>query len=238
MLDVLSKVGDSIGGIGAIIAVLAAIYVSKKTREDLQRDRDLRIFPMLAFQPGGNHISLAERTFQYRISGLNPEYVESTFRGISANASILDIKDDKDGSQRIYGALVNHGQGSAFDVRVTWVAEKLFIGSDEFTVDKKQLESPRFGAAANEMPSVPSHISSNAEAFLSRLPTFYLLDLNHIVNSIEGHVIIQYRDLLGRSLETVQEVRISTEMEDNEMPSCLITFLDITQLPKPLMPSK
>ncbi|WP_155128350.1 hypothetical protein [[Actinomadura] parvosata] len=236
MLDVLASIGDTISGVGAILAVLAALYVSNKTRQDVQRDRDIQILPVLAFQPGGIPLPLHERNFGHRIGGMNPTYVESAFQRIPADAKILDLgkkKGDNNVTQGDYGELFNYGHGPAFDVRVTWQAEVLEISTDSFPITKEQRSSPRFAEGSNRLPSVSRHIPPGAKGQLTRLPTFYILDLQRVIDSIECRVVIRYKDMLGRPLETVQNARISSFRSADE-PYCIVTFSDVIGLPEPL----
>ncbi|MEV1246422.1 hypothetical protein [Nonomuraea sp. NPDC049750] len=229
MLGALASLGDAISGLGAVLAVFAAIYVSYKTRLDVQRDRDLRILPILAFQPEGTVVSLNERNFNYSIGGVSADFVKSNFRDIPAETRILDLPDDF----HTYGQLINYGQGPAFDVRVAWKPETMAIGSDEFPLGYELLKSLKFDEELNTMPSVPANIAPGEEAGLTRIPTFLILDTKRAATAIECRAIINYKDLLGRQMQTTQQVHVFPEHTHNEY-TYIITFGDVLNLPAAL----
>lgn len=222
-----TSVAPVITSVGSLSGVAAALYVSVKTRKEVRTDRMIRMLPILAFDSGGYRSPIQRSEFGHRIGGISPEYIEETFKSIPADALVNQLPQD----QATWGTrLVNHGQGTAFNVRVTWVAHKVTLKTETFAIDSQKASEPKYGPECNTMPSRPSHVTPSATADLTRIPTFVVLDPEAQLKSIKGEVHITYSDALGNAWETIQDVYLEVGY-DIDPPYFHCTFLAARKLP-------
>ncbi|WP_329198971.1 hypothetical protein [Streptomyces sp. NBC_01435] len=158
---------------------------------------------------------------------MSPKSVEETFKDFPASALVNRLPRDQFGWP---AKLVNHGQGTAFGVQVTWFAHKVNLKSESFEIDSRKREEPKYAPECNAMPSSPSHIPANASATLTRIPLFASLDPEAQLESIDGEVRISCRDAFGTEWETVQDVYVEVGyMSDPAYFHC--AFGEVRQLP-------
>jgi len=210
--------------------ILTSIWLSIKALREVQTDRKLRQMPHLAFETGGYYLHIEYQKVGKTIPGINPEYVEKMFPDLPDNAESIRIKDKKKEDGRVeigfYGRLKNYGLGSALLTEVTWIPYEIGINTEKFSLDDKKLLEPPYQKALNNMPSCPSHILSNGEAKLSRLPTFIEKDFEKKITSVEGVLEIKCEDVFKEKHVTKQQFRLLTDYK-SDIPAIIVAFGDL-----------
>ena len=191
----------------------------------------MRQMPHLAFDVGGGGYPIEFVKVGRAVLGINPKYAEELFREIPEEAESIHLKSEPDeaGRRKIiskYGKLRNYGLGTALTAEVTWVPQKIQIGSETFMIEKDKLLEPRYRKELNCIPSSPSHILPGEVATFYRLPTFIQKDYEKKINEIEGILLIECEDIFGGRHITNQEFRIFTNYESDK-PTIHITFDDL-----------
>lgn len=222
MWDTIGQIGSILTGLGSFAAVIVALWLARRSKTDLWVDRILRYQPTVVFDPGPVTVSVKFAAFHHRIAGLDPNYVAETFSNLKPDTMVADL----DGP-RHYGNLVNHGQGPAFGVQVTWVARVLHVGSDRFVIDYRKSNENRYMADTNTMPSVPHNLAMGASGQLTRIPVIWAMDSSKSISEIEAEVHIKCTDLYGNTIVNVQEVRI---FPNYDKPASTITFGSIVSM--------
>jgi hypothetical protein len=213
-----------------VVGVIASLYFSTKALREIQADRKQKQKPHLAFEYGGYRYPIRFVKAGKKIPGVNPKYVKQVFSNMSENVESvrLDEKKEEDGSIKSIriGRLKNYGLGPAISTCVTWIPQKVWIGSESFEIDYKKLVEPIYSSSLNNMPSIPSHISPNEEGGLSRLPTFIEKDVEKKLTKVDGLLQIKTKDVFGTTIITEQEFYLFTGYKE-ESPWVHVTFSDI-----------
>ena len=124
------------------------------------------------------------------------------------------------------GTCRTSGTGPALSTRVTWSAEKIWIGSEQFVIDQKKGSEPLYGPVLNQMPTDPSHISPGGSATLTRLPTFVDKDHEKKITRVDGILLIECQDLSGKAKVAKQEFNLFTFYR-SATPTVHVTFGDL-----------
>ncbi|MFE9931759.1 hypothetical protein [Streptomyces sp. NPDC005533] len=223
----ITEVAPVITSVGSLAGVGAALYVSVKTRKEVRADRLIRVLPVLAFERGGYRIDVNRSEFNHRIGCFSPESVKEVFAATPGDALVNRLIEAN--FPVSVGSLINHGQGTAFDIRITWVARTVHLKSESFAIDARKGEEPRYHTATNTLPAVPSNLPPGSSAHIPQIPAFAYMDTEAQLKSADGHVEINYRDAFGNNWKTVQTVYIAMGYEEKPYFHC--TFLDLEELP-------
>jgi hypothetical protein len=200
--------------------IIVAFRSSKKTLEEVRLERRKAQLPFLVFETGGFHVPVKFEKAGRRIPGKNPDYVELAFASMREDAeSIRPTTFDG------FGRLKNFGQGTCFSTEVTWLAESISIAGQEFKIDDKKRLEPRYGKDLNTYPVDGFNVEPKGESHLTWLPVFIEKDVEKVIESVEGNLIIRGRDSLGASCEFIQNFHIFTNYHDDE-PNVNVVFDD------------
>jgi len=214
------------------LGVVASLYAATKALREVQADRRHRQMPHLCFERGGYRYSVEFVKCKAAIPGVDPAFAKKMLGDIPTDAEsvrIIDRKRPSGGLDPVWvGDLTNYGTGPAFSGRVTWIAEKIFIGDEEFTVDEKKRREPLYNTSLNSMPTVPSHIAPSGHAGLPRLPAFIEKDYDKKLTSVEGRLRITADDVFGLSHVVEQEFYIFTGYKEDP-PWVHVTFSELLQ---------
>ena len=207
--------------------IVTSMLMSVKALREIHRDRVLRHRPHLAFEGGGWQLPVAFVKAGRRIPGVDPAAVERFFSSMPDEAVSVRLRDSREEGARakpiFFGQLRNFGPGAAIETHVTWVVERLTIGGESFDVDGKKQNEPRYQRSLNRIPATPQHIQADAEAKLSRLPTFIDKDWERKIQEAEGVLEISCHDILGNEYLSRQRFWLSTGYQDAE-PYVHVTF--------------
>ena len=205
------------------------MWLSVKALREVQIDRALRQKPYLVFDIGGWELNIEFVNAGRSIPGLNPAFVAKKFPNLPENAESVRLinSPDQDG---FYGKLLNCGTGPALSTKVTWVAKKVKIGSEEFEINARKRKEPIYDIDLNSMPTVPSFIIPNEQAELTRIPTFIEKDIEKKITSVEGFFKIECVDTSGKSYVFKQEFFIFMDYKGDSSkgmpPRFHVTFGD------------
>ncbi|OAN45410.1 hypothetical protein A6A04_20890 [Paramagnetospirillum marisnigri] len=117
----------------------------------------------------------------------------------------------------------NHGNGTAFNSRITFLFDEAHIGGESFKIDEKKKKEFPYSQTFNTIPASPSHVQAGQEACFYRLPTPIAHDYQHKIERMECFALIEYEDAFKNSFKTVQEVRVSVRLAE-DVPKVLLTF--------------
>jgi len=213
------------------LGIVFSLWLSRQTLKEVQIDRKLRQKPHLAFEPRGQ-IVYVEFSGGKAIPGVNINYVRKVLSNLPNDIKTIRLKEGLIDSERraypFYGCLKNYGLGPALATEVIWIPQKIWIGSESFSIDEKKLSEPIYSSGLNSMPALPEHILPEQQAELSRLPSFIVLDYEKKIKRVDGVLSIEYEDVFGEKHKTVQLFRVFTHY-DNEKPQITVTFSDIVK---------
>ncbi len=207
------------------IGIIISMWLSVKALREVQKDRKLRQIPHLAFDYGGSNHLIEFIKIGRKVGGIDPKYAEKVFSDFPKEADSVGLK-----SGQKYGHLRNYGVGTALSTEVTWMPNKVQIGTEKYVIEEDKLLEPRYCNELNCIPSSPSHILPQQEAVFYRLPTFIQKDWEKKIKEIEGVLKIECKDIFDTNHVTYQEFRIFPEYLV-EKPYITITFGDITKKP-------
>jgi hypothetical protein len=207
----------------ALLGIAISMWLSVRALREVQKDRRMRQMPHLAFGYGGAGYLIMFVNAGRAVLGINPRYAEIAFSDFPADAESVRLKPGVE-----YGKLRNYGLGTALSTEVTWVPQRIQIGSEIFTLEKDKLLEPRYSKNLNCIPSSPSHILPGEMATFIRLPTFIQKDHEKKIKEVEGTLVIECEDIFGLKHVTNQEFRIFTDYGADK-PIIYITFGDLTK---------
>lgn len=208
-----------------LIGVLTSIWLSVKALREVEKDRKLNHKPFLVFETGAVRLRVEFLKKGKAIPGINPAYVKKLFSHLPEDIESIRLKKNNDKIVK-YGHLKNYGNGPALEVNVTFIPERIWIGSEEFEISQKQRNEPQYKEELNRLPISPSHVMPDTEGRLSRIPTFIEKDFEKKISRIEGFVKISYTDVFMNEHFTEQGFRIFGKYKEEEK-FIQILFLDI-----------
>jgi len=216
----------------SFVGIVTSIWLSVRALREVQTDRKLRQRPYLGFEIGGYEIPIEFQKAGKTIPGIDPGYVRKMFPDMPEDAESIRIKPRKsklgDLETTFYGQLKNYGSGPALSTTVTWVPEEVWMGSEKASLEDKKSLKPQYQEVLNCMPSVPSHISPDKEAGLSRLPTFIEKDYEKRITRVEGTLKIECRDVFEEKQSAKQAFYLFTYYSSDQ-PHIHITFGDFVE---------
>jgi len=216
----------------SFVGIVTSIWLSVRALREVQTDRKLRQSPYLGFEIGGHDIPIEFRKAGRTIPGIDPDFVKKMFSDIPEDAESIRIRQKK-GKQgnletTFYSQLRNYGLGPALSTTVTWVPEEIWTGSEKTSLSNQKLIEPQYQEVFNCMPSVPSHISPDKEARLSRLPTFIEKDFRKRITRVDGFLKIGCNDVFGEKHLVTQAFYLFTYYVSDQ-PHIHVTFGDFVE---------
>ena len=214
------------------VGIVTSIWLSVRALREVQTDRKLRQKPYLGFEIGGYEIPIEFQKAGKTIPGINPDYVGKMFPDMPEDAESIRIKPRKSKQGNLettfYGQLKNYGLGPALSTTVTWVPEEVWLGSERASLEDKKSVEPQYQEVLNCMPSVPSHISPDKDAGLSRLPTFIEKDYGKKITRVEGFLKIECKDVFAEKQAVKQAFYLFTYYSSDQ-PHIHVTFGDFVE---------
>jgi hypothetical protein len=214
-----------------VAGVIASILLSVRALREVQRDRELRQSPFLAFETGGWRRTVKFVRAGATIPGLNPGYVKEIFPNLPPSAESVRLDAPEGELQKsFYGRLTNFGSGAALGARVTWLAQEVAIGQDSFEITEAMRVQPPYTEDLNEMPLDPGHILAGEVAQLTRLPTFIEKDIDKKILRVDGRLQVRCTDVAGKPYSFEQAFHLSTAYSESP-PRVHVAFGDLFPAP-------
>jgi hypothetical protein len=214
------------------IGVLGSLYLSMRALREVHYDRKYRQCPHLAFETGGFRFPIEFKKVGTAIPGIDPKAAAKAFSELGAEAESVRLKD-RTAQFRPIGMLKNYGLGPALHTHVTWIAEEVRIGDEQFKVDATKRAESRYHESFNKMPAWREHIPPGESTGITRLPTFIDKDCDRKVKEVRGVLRLTCQDVFGDRFSVDQEFYLMTGYGEQE-PYVHITFKDI----RPPAPAK
>ncbi|HEY2497454.1 MAG TPA: hypothetical protein VGK24_10320 [Candidatus Angelobacter sp.] len=199
------------------IGITTSFVLGIRMVRELQADRQLRIHPRVIFDRGGQKIK-CQLLDHSGIPGIEPSIAMALLRNKPAGTKCCVAKE-------LWGHLINHGTGSALNVSVTFITQKVVKAGEEFSIDAKKLTEFPYDIRLNHVPASPSHIAPGGSARFLRIPTPITCDFSAQISSIEGKVAIEYQNIYGTPFEIHQEFRAFVKRTE-ESAEIILTFGD------------
>jgi hypothetical protein len=196
--------------------ILVSLAIGITTLREMKAERVHRVRPLLRFDVGGRRIPVALSDSGYLL-GIDPNFAlkSTTRRPIGKNR--LD-------ATALWDGLKNYGQGTAFDVSITFLYYRVFISNDCFVIDEVKRDTFPYQSSVNIIPASPSHLPPGHSGHFMRLPTPIVVDYNRTINRMDGVVLIEYSDSFKTKYSTRQGVTIWTDLVNINKGEITITF--------------
>jgi len=154
--------------------------------------------------------------------------------GIDASIAMALLRNKPAGTKgcvakELWGRLKNHGTGSALNVSVTFITQRVVKAGEEFSIDAKKVTEFPYDTRLNHVPASPSNIAPGGTARFFRIPTPITTDFSGQISSIEGRVAIEYQNIYGTPFEIHQEFRAYVKRMQ-EGAEVILTFGDELKL--------
>ncbi len=207
------------------IGILFSFYISIKTLREIKKDRIFSQKPFLMFQVGGYPDKVKFERIGKRSPGFAPAYIEAELKDIPDNAiSILrDISITDKKTINTFGVLRNYGNGTAFEVNITWIPKVVWLNEEKFVIDKEKLKEPKYSKKNNTRRVWDNALPPNESTGIVNWPMFIEKDYNLQITRVDGYLEIHYQDLLNNKYKTLQKYYLFTSYND-EKPSIHVTF--------------
>jgi hypothetical protein len=112
------------------IGIIVSLMIGIGTLRELRAERQHRVQPILRFPTGPQmlHVELKDSSY---LPGLDPRVILPLTAQRPKGNNRLDTTS-------FWGNLTNYGSGAAFDVEITFVFYRVFIGSECFVIDENR----------------------------------------------------------------------------------------------------
>ncbi|MGC5224475.1 hypothetical protein ACPW96_18070 [Micromonospora sp. DT81.3] len=190
-LDDLASLSQVIAAVGAILAVVASLYFTRRTLDEVREDRRLRQAPYLVWKPGPYVTCTEEVDIGPSVPGVNPAFIRQSFPELVARQgiSILPTVD--------FGEIANIGAGAALEPSIVWIPDRICLGAEEFAVDDAKRSEPSYHRPLNTMPVVPAVLAAGEVGEITRLPAFIVKDYDRRVTWVKGTIELSCKDVGG-----------------------------------------
>lgn len=205
-------IAQIITAIVTLIGVGLSFWISRKTLQEIQRDRVVGQRPFLLFDYGGYVSTINFKKYE----GDSNEYIE-LFWPPTGNGGVHVVT---------VGKLKNLGTGPALDVRIRWIVEEVFIKGERFKIDKDKRKESQYLPNNNENPINKSHLYPNEESGFHLIPHFISFDFERKIERAGGYFIISYYDTFENKHETFQKFNVFTDY-NNLSQGFHTTFSDL-----------
>ena len=221
-----SSVAQVVATLVSFVGIAVAIWLGIRASREMALDRRLRHRPYLAFEPGGHRVRIEFVTIGTSVPGVEPTAAKRLLGHLARDGeSVALVRDDAVPGSGRYGQLKNFGVGPGMQVRVEWVPERVFIGSDSFEVTADKRMEALYSRGLNAMPTLPSHVEPGGAAQLTRLPAFIVKDYDKKTTRVEGYFVISCRDVFGGEHKLEQTFHLFTHYREQK-PTVRVTFSD------------
>jgi hypothetical protein len=180
------------------IGILVSLAIGITTLREMKAERVHRVRQLLQFNQGGQSVPITFSDSSY-LPGLNAHFALEHTKHRPKGKNRLD-------ATVLWGGLTNYGQGTAFDVRITFIYYRVFISGDCFVIDDVKRDGFPYDAGVNTIPATPSHLPPGKAAEFMRLPTPLIVDYSRSISKLDSVALIEYGDSFKNKYKTYQGV--------------------------------
>lgn len=219
---VINVVAQIITGIGIILS----FWVSYKAIVEVRKDRVLTQKPFLQFSPGGMADVIELRDDNHASPGFDIELMNELKHDVPSKAKAISRKLIIDGEVSLFGRLINYGNGTAFNIKLVWIAKQVWINSERFNIEGEKANELRYSDEFNTRVVGQFNLLAQESTGILHWPMFIEMDYNQSITRVEGYFIIHYDDLLGNHYKTLQRYHLFTNYTA-DIPHIHVTFCDV-----------
>lgn len=155
----------------------------------------------------------------HRSPGCTPEIVKIVKKDIPEDAISLQ----RDFLNSTFGTLRNYGNGTAFNISLTWIPKIIWINGEKFDLDSKKMQEPKYSEIFNTKPVGEFNLLPEQTTGILHWPMFIEMDYSLCISRVEGYFRLNYDDSFGNHYSTCQEYHLFTEYKE-DIPRIHVTF--------------
>ena len=220
-LETLYYLANIFAPIITTVGICVSFWFSKKTLDQVRKDRILSQRPYLLFEQGGMADKVVYVKNDRRSPGYNPKTVEIVKKDIPEDAISLQ----RDFLNSTFGTLKNYGNGTAFNISLTWIPRIIWINEEKFSLDSKKIQEPKYSETFNTKPVGKFNLPPEQTTGILHWPMFIEMDYSLCISRVEGYFRINCDDSFGNHYSTYQGYHLFTQYKE-DIPHIHVTFLE------------
>ncbi len=135
-LETLYYIFSIIGPIITAVGIMISFWFSLKTLKEVRKEKVLAQKPYLLFQQGGVSDKAVFIKAGHTSPGFEPEAMQAMKKNVPQDAISVQREFLVDGKIRLFGTIQNYGNGTAFNIRLTWIPKVVWINKEKFVIDR------------------------------------------------------------------------------------------------------
>lgn len=207
------------------IGIVLSFSISIKTLKEIRKDRVLAQKPYLVFKQGGMRDKAVFEKAGKSSPGFNPKAIKDIFADIPDEAISIRREFIKDGKIRLFGEVENYGNGTAFNIKLTWVPKIVWINDEKFIIDDIKKNESKYSEIFNTRALDKEILKPQQTTGILHWPMFIEKDYNLAITRVEGYFKLSYEDSLNNKYFTYQMFHLFTYYKE-EPPLIHVTFCD------------
>ncbi len=224
-LETLYYIFSIVGPIITAVGIMISFWFSLKTLKEVRKEKVLAQKPYLLFQQGGVSDKAVFIKAGHTSPGFEPEAMQAMKKNVPQDAISVRREFLVDGKIRLFGTIQNYGNGTAFNIRLTWIPKVVWINKEKFVIDRIKSQEGKYSKLYNTKPVGEFNLLPQQTTGILHWPMFIEMDYNLCITRVEGYFQLSYDDSFGNHYNTYQSYHLFTNYKD-EIPSIHVTFLE------------
>lgn len=207
------------------MGIIISFWFSLKTLKEVRHEKVLAQKPYLLFQQGGMSDKALFVKAGRTSPGFNPELMQIVKKSVPKDAISVQRELLVDGKPKLFGLLQNYGNGTAFNIELTWIPKLVWINGERFIIDDMKNQEAKYAKDYNTKPVGEFNLLPRQMTGILHWPMFIEMDYNLCITRVEGYFQLSYDDSFGNHYHTYQGYHLFTDYKA-EIPSIHVTFLE------------
>lgn len=204
-----------------MLGIIISFWVSLKSLKEVRQEKVLAQRPYLLFWQGGMDDKAIFVKSGRTSPGFNPAVMQQVKKDIPQDA----IAIQRDFLKSNFGTIQNYGNGTAFNITLTWVPKIIWINDEKFIIDRTKMKEVKYSKEFNTRCIGEFNLLPKQTTGIIHWPMFIEMDYNLCITRVEGFFQINYDDSFGNHYNTYQGYHMFTNYKDSN-PTIHVTFIE------------
>lgn len=204
-----------------MIGIIISFWISLKSLKETRQEKVLAQRPYLLFWRGGVCENVFFVKYGEESTGFNQETIQLILNSMPEDS----ISVQRNYLERDFGTIQNYGNGTAFNISLTWIPKVVWLNDEKIIIDKDKMKELKYSKELNTRCIGEFNLLPRETTGIIHWPLFIELDYNLCITRVDGYFQINYDDSFGNNYNTYQGYHLFTYYKDDP-PSVHVTFLE------------